>query len=205
MSAHFLASTLDLDALGVATAAQNEAVRLQAEGAALAADQARQQALIAYELAQRAVEVFTSQPIPPYKAGDTWVQGDVIKTCIVTRVDGAFDPEDWVEGAGGEGPPGPPGEDGKSPVLTVVSSSNGNVFKNGQLSTVLTARLFQDYEEIDLDASSYVYLWKKINDDGTEDVGWNLMHMVSTKQLNLTPADVQKRATFRCDIFTLGG
>ena len=38
---------------------------------------------------------FSSRPVPPYKAGDTWIDGDIVYTCIQDRNVGFFDPDDW--------------------------------------------------------------------------------------------------------------
>lgn len=42
-------------------------------------------------------KVYTTQPIPPYKKGDIWVDGKVLRKCNVTRTTGNFVASDWVE------------------------------------------------------------------------------------------------------------
>lgn len=42
-------------------------------------------------------KVHTTQPIPPYKKGDIWVDGKVLRKCNVTRTTGNFVASDWVE------------------------------------------------------------------------------------------------------------
>lgn len=42
-------------------------------------------------------KVYTAQPIPPYKKGDIWVDGKVLRKCNVTRTTGNFVASDWVE------------------------------------------------------------------------------------------------------------
>lgn len=42
-------------------------------------------------------KVYTAQPIPPYKKGDIWVDGKVLRKCNVTRTTGKFVASDWVE------------------------------------------------------------------------------------------------------------
>lgn len=41
--------------------------------------------------------VYTTQPIPPYKKGDIWVDGKVLRKCNVTRTTGNFVASDWEE------------------------------------------------------------------------------------------------------------
>lgn len=42
-------------------------------------------------------KVYTTQPIPPYKKGDIWVDGKVLRKCNVTRTTGNFVASDWEE------------------------------------------------------------------------------------------------------------
>lgn len=42
-------------------------------------------------------KVYTTQPIPPYKKGDIWVDGKTLRKCNETRATGDFIPSDWVE------------------------------------------------------------------------------------------------------------
>ena len=45
---------------------------------------------------------FISQPVPPYKAGDTWTQGTYgdFMYCVKSRETGSFDSNDWERGTG---------------------------------------------------------------------------------------------------------
>ena len=42
--------------------------------------------------------VFTAQPTPPYDAGDIWVDGKVLRRCVMARASGAYVVGDWVLG-----------------------------------------------------------------------------------------------------------
>lgn len=42
-------------------------------------------------------KVYTTQPTPPYKKGDIWVDGKVLRKCNVTRTTGNYVAADWVE------------------------------------------------------------------------------------------------------------
>lgn len=90
------------------------------------------------------------------------------------------------------------GDPGVSPINLVIESSNGYQFKNGIINTTLTARLYQNNEEIDKDGTQYAYVWSKTNADGTEDTAWNLTHQASQKTITVTYDDVRQRATFDC-------
>lgn len=41
-------------------------------------------------------KTFTSQPAPPYTAGDLWKDGSTIKVCTVTRASGSYMAADWI-------------------------------------------------------------------------------------------------------------
>lgn len=43
---------------------------------------------------------YTSRPNPPYSAGDTWIDGNMVYTCIQSREIGLYDENDWVTESG---------------------------------------------------------------------------------------------------------
>lgn len=90
------------------------------------------------------------------------------------------------------------------PIELQVRASNGNVFKNGVVSTSLTATLWRGDKEIDKDGTEFSYVWKKINSDETPDEHWNQSHSYSQKSIRITEADVFRRATFLCEIQYVG-
>lgn len=90
------------------------------------------------------------------------------------------------------------------PIELQVRASNGNVFKNGVVSTSLTATLWRGDKEIDKDGTEFSYVWKKINSDETPDENWNQDHSYSQKSIRITNADVFRRATFLCEIQYVG-
>lgn len=90
------------------------------------------------------------------------------------------------------------------PIELQVRASNGNVFKNGVVSTSLTATLWRGDKEIDKDGTEFSYVWKKINSDETPDEHWNQSHSYSQKSIRITEADVFRRATFMCEIQYVG-
>ena len=90
------------------------------------------------------------------------------------------------------------------PIELQVRASNGNVFKNGVVSTSLTAMLWRGDKEIDKDGTEFSYVWKKINSDETPDEHWNQSHSYSQKSIRITEADVFRRATFSCEVQYVG-
>lgn len=90
------------------------------------------------------------------------------------------------------------------PIELQVRASNGNVFKNGVVSTSLTATLWRGNKEIDKDGTEFSYVWKKVNSDETPDEHWNQSHSYSQKSIRITEADVFRRATFSCEVQYVG-
>lgn len=92
--------------------------------------------------------------------------------------------------------------DGVSPILTTIESSNGDVFKNGVIETVLTAKLFRDDVEIDTRGAAFNYIWTKVNANGEVDEAWSQRPESRRKSVGVTHIDVEDRATFSVAITT---
>ena len=43
---------------------------------------------------------YASKPQPPYHKGDTWIDGNIVYTCINDREIGIYNDEDWVTESG---------------------------------------------------------------------------------------------------------
>lgn len=82
--------------------------------------------------------------------------------------------------------------DNSDPIQISVLSSGGDVFKNGQGSSSLTARLFRAGEEIDVEGSAYEYTWKKYNNAGEIVPTFNK----TGKTIEVNSSDVEIKATF---------
>ena len=92
--------------------------------------------------------------------------------------------------------------DQNDPVQIVVDSSAGDVFKQGNGSTTLTARLFQDGAEVDTAGTKYSYKWFKRDKDGNLVAnfgGTGIAHKTG-KTLAVGGADVDAKATFVVEI-----
>lgn len=82
----------------------------------------------------------------------------------------------------------------------VIISSNGNIFKNGNVKTLLSAKVYSWDEDITdtLDANQFV--WTRVSEDTEADKVWNEQHFSGAKSVVITGADVKVRATFYCDL-----
>ena len=91
--------------------------------------------------------------------------------------------------------------DQSDPIQVSVVSTGGNVFKNGQGSTTLSAELFRAGEEIDQDGSTYTYKWYKYDKDGNLVTGFGGTSNYKTgKSITVGDADVDIKATFIVEI-----
>lgn len=82
--------------------------------------------------------------------------------------------------------------DNTDPVVVSITSTGGNIFKNGEGSSTLTAKLFQAGAEIDTDGDDYTYTWKKYDSDGNLSTSWSK----TGKTISVTDADVDVKGTF---------
>lgn len=82
----------------------------------------------------------------------------------------------------------------------VISSSNGNIFKNGNIQTTLTATVFSWDENITNTLDPNQFVWTRVSDDAEADAEWNAAHYGGTKSIEITSEDVDVRATFFCDL-----
>ena len=82
----------------------------------------------------------------------------------------------------------------------VIISSNGNIFKNGNVKTLLSAKVYSWDKDITdtLDANQFV--WTRVSEDTEADKVWNEQHFGGAKSVVITGADVKVRATFYCDL-----
>ena len=62
--------------------------------------------------------------------------------------------------------------DTTDPIQSTIQSSNGDTFKNGAGTTILTCRLWRNGAILDEPGKEFMYCWHKNNKDGVEDLNW---------------------------------
>lgn len=86
--------------------------------------------------------------------------------------------------------------DNTDPIVVQITSTGGNVFKNGEGNSSLKAALFQAGTEVDTDGSKYTYTWSKYNNNGTLDASFKK----TGKTISVTGDDVDVKSTFVCTV-----
>lgn len=81
-----------------------------------------------------------------------------------------------------------------------IISDNGNMFKNGQISTTLRAIVRKGKEDITSTIDANKFQWTRVSSDKESDDIWNMEHFGGTKTITITKDDVNVRATFNCSI-----
>ncbi|MBE6624381.1 MAG: hypothetical protein E7622_01925 [Ruminococcaceae bacterium] len=89
--------------------------------------------------------------------------------------------------------------DNADPIQVVITSTGGDVFKNGQGSTTLKAVVYQAGVEIDA-AGTGTYSWTKYNKDGAIDTSWGTSGKKTGKTLSVSNTDVTTKATFMVEV-----
>ncbi|MEH7117218.1 phage tail spike protein [Neobacillus vireti] len=81
-----------------------------------------------------------------------------------------------------------------------ILSSNGLIFKNGKVSTVLTANVYRNKENITDWLKPEAFKWKKVDSQGNEDTVWGAANAGAGKSVIVSDKDVDSKATFTCDV-----
>ena len=82
----------------------------------------------------------------------------------------------------------------------VITSSNGNIFKNSNIQTTLSAVVFSWDENVTDSLDPNQFIWTRVSDDAVADQVWNDAHFGGTKSIVITKDDVNVKATFFCDL-----
>ena len=82
----------------------------------------------------------------------------------------------------------------------VISSTHGNIFKNGNIKTTLYATVFSWDENITDTLDENQFIWTRVSDDPVADAAWNAAHFGGSKTVDITAEDVDIQATFFCDL-----
>ena len=86
-----------------------------------------------------------------------------------------------------------------SAVNVVVHSSQGNTFKNGLISTILSASVFRAGENITHLIHESEFRWFRTSSDTYADEYWNNPPRIG-KSVEVTADDITHRATFDCEV-----
>lgn len=92
--------------------------------------------------------------------------------------------------------------DQTDPIQVTVTSTGGDVFKQGVGSTTLRAVLYQNGTEIDSAGTKYTYKWYKYDQNGTKVTAWGGtgIDFKTGKTLAIGGADVDVKATFIVEV-----
>jgi hypothetical protein len=82
----------------------------------------------------------------------------------------------------------------------VITSSQGVIFKNGQISTILEAHVYHGINEVTDQFDASKFKWTRVSVDMEGDAAWNTSHSGGTKSVTITPQDVYIKATFNCEL-----
>lgn len=92
------------------------------------------------------------------------------------------------------------GETGEDAYRVEIFSTDGNVFKNGSVQTILQANLFKGDSDITDEIDANCFKWERVSEDNSGDIIWNAAHFGGTKTITVTKDDINKRATFSCSV-----
>ena len=82
----------------------------------------------------------------------------------------------------------------------IISSSNGSIFKSGNIRTTLTATVFSWDDNVTDQLDDNQFIWSRVSEDLEADKAWNDAHFGGAKSIEITSEDVKVRATFFCDL-----
>lgn len=81
-----------------------------------------------------------------------------------------------------------------------IISSNGNIFKNGNINTTLSARVYSWDKNITNEIDASRFIWTRKSNNTESDNLWNTSHFGGSKEITVTADDVYSRATFNVTI-----
>ncbi len=92
------------------------------------------------------------------------------------------------------------GADGEDAISTATYSTNGNIFNNGNIDTVLSAHVFKGGTEVTDQILASSFTWTRVSDDTAGDEAWNTLKGQGKKSIAITVADVLKKAVFNWEV-----
>lgn len=89
--------------------------------------------------------------------------------------------------------------DGADSYSVYIASAHGNVFRNGVISTTLSARVFKGGEDVTELIPGKNFLWMRVSDSAADDARWNAVTHTG-RTLEITGEDVYRKAVFDCEV-----
>jgi len=90
--------------------------------------------------------------------------------------------------------------DFNDPIQVVIESTGGVVFKNGEGTSTLKAKLFQNGVEIDATGSNHTYTWTILDKDGAVRDFADASASKTGKTISVGTSDVEVKSTFVCTV-----
>jgi phage minor structural protein len=81
-----------------------------------------------------------------------------------------------------------------------LSSSNGLIFKNGVISSTISAKVYKGKEDITDKLQDSAFVWQKFDKDGKLDTTWTAAHTGVGSNVVVSSNDISTKATFWCDV-----
>lgn len=81
-----------------------------------------------------------------------------------------------------------------------LSSSNGLIFKNGEVNSVIKATVYKGKDDITLSLNNSAFIWKKFDAYGNLNTTWTNAHAGVGSEISISAQDVSRKATFVCEI-----
>lgn len=166
--------------------------------------------------------IFFEEPTIPYNVNDLWYNGNVVYRCVNKRTFGEFNSKDWEIDTSFMTPEAVQAEltkledkiklEMKSTYVTpayvdekmnyeiLIYSSQGNIFRNGIVSTVLTAFVRQGNTDVTSKFEDNQFVWTRSSDDPEGDISWNRKYIGGCRSILVTADDVINKATFICEL-----
>ncbi|MFR9495587.1 MAG: hypothetical protein SNG81_04345 [Rikenellaceae bacterium] len=88
--------------------------------------------------------------------------------------------------------------DGESVYQVQLFSESGNNFINGDIATILHAKVFRGTQDITDTLPDNAFSWQRISNNPEGDVVWNEQHVSVGSQISIDNDDVYRKATFNC-------
>lgn len=167
-------------------------------------------------------KVFFEQPTVPYHEGDAWYSGNTVYRCIRTRKNGEFSINDWEIDSKSMDPDSveklvykegnkilevvsstyvtPAYVDEKLNYEIYIYSSDGDIFKNNNIETTLTAYVRRGNMDISSQFNNDQFIWSRKSDNEQADIEWNRQHVGGTRSIHVTSDDVSGKATFTVEL-----